>query len=50
MLMTLDGSVMVCIFFDFSRIFVFFRGGSNMVAFRAKVDGTWQAKFQRRKE
>ena len=48
-LMTLDGSVMVCIFCDFSRIFLFFfRGGSNMVAFRAKVDGTWQAKFQRR--
>ena len=37
-------------FCDFSRIFCFFffRGGSNMVAFRAKVDGTWQAKFQRR--
>ena len=36
----------------FSRFFFifcfFFRGGSNMVAFRAKVDGTWQAKFQRR--
>ena len=48
-LMTLDGSAMVFIFCDFSRIFVvFFRGGSNMVAFRAKVDGTWQAKFQRR--
>ena len=36
-------------FCDFSRNFcLFFRGGSNMVAFRAKVDGTWQAKFQRR--
>ena len=36
-------------FFDFSCIlFFFFRGGSNMVAFRAKVDGTWQANFQRR--
>ena len=35
-------------FFDFSRIFCFFRGGSNMVAFRAKVDGKWQANFQRR--
>ena len=29
-------------------LFFFFRGGSNMVAFRAKVDGTWEAKFQRR--
>ena len=27
---------------------VFFRGGSNMVAFRAKVGRTWQPKFQRR--
>ena len=33
-------------FVIFSRIFVFFRGGSNMVAFRAKVDGKWQALFQ----
>ena len=32
----------------FPAFFVFFRGGSNMVAFRAKVDGTWQAQFQRR--
>ena len=29
-------------------LFFFQRRGSNMVAFRAKVDGTWQAKFQRR--
>ena len=36
-------------FCDFSSNFcLFFRGGSNMVAFRAKVDRTWQAKFQRR--
>ena len=36
-------------FLYFSRFFgVFFRGGSNMVAFRAKVDGKWQANFQRR--
>ena len=36
-------------FCDFSRNFcLFFRGGSNMVTFLAKVDGTWQAKFQRR--
>ena len=36
-------------FCDLSRNFcLFFRGGSNMVAFRAKVDGTWHAKFQRR--
>ena len=42
-------SAQMCIFCDFSHIFcLFFRGGSNMVAFRAKVDGTWQAKFQRR--
>ena len=27
---------------------MFFRGGSNMVAFCAKVDGTWQALSQRR--
>ena len=32
----------------FSRIFCFFRSGSNMVAFCAKVDGTWQALSQRR--
>ena len=32
----------------FPHFLFFFRGGSNMVAFRAKVDGTWQAKFQRR--
>ena len=39
-------SAQMCIFCDFSHIFVcFFRGGSNMVAFRAKVDGTWQAKI-----
>ena len=42
-------SAQMCIFCDFSHIFcLFFRGGSNMVAFLAKVDGTWQAKFQRR--
>ena len=46
----MDGSVMVVFFFcDVFRIFCFFfRGGSNVVAFRAKVNGTWQAKFQRR--
>ena len=39
-------ALLKCAFFDFSSIFCFFfRGGSNMVAFRAKVDGTWQAKF-----
>ena len=31
----------------FPHFLSFFRSGSNMVAFRAKVDGTWQAKFQR---
>ena len=41
-------SAQMCIFCDFSRIFLFFRGGSNMVAFRTNVDGTWQAKFSRR--
>ena len=42
-------SAQMCIFAIFPAIFcLFFRGGSNMVAFRAKVDGTWQAKFQRR--
>ena len=35
-------------FLVFPAFFEFFRSGSNMVAFRAKVDGTWQAKFQRR--
>ena len=29
-----------------SAFFVFFRGGSNMVAFCAKLDGTWQALSQ----
>ena len=48
-LVTLDGSVMVCFSFAiFPHFCFFFKGGSNMVAFRAKVDGTWQAKFQRR--
>ena len=32
----------------FPHFLFFFRGGPNVVAFRAKVDGTWQAKFQRR--
>ena len=42
-------SAQMCIFAIFPANFcLFFRGGSNMVAFRAKVDGTWQAKFQRR--
>ena len=45
-LMTLDG--LQDLFSIFPAFFVFFRGGSNKVAFRAKVDGTWQAKFQRR--
>ena len=36
----------MCVF-CFSRIFLFFRGGSDMVAFRAKVDGKWQALFHR---
>ena len=42
-------ALLKCAFFAiFPAFFVFFRGGSNMVAFRAKVDGTWQAKFPRR--
>ena len=41
-------SALMCIFRFFPHVFGFFRGGSNMVAFRAKVDGTWQAKFPRR--
>ena len=41
-------SAQMCIFSIFPAFLSFFRGGSNMVAFRAKVDGTWQAKFQRR--
>ena len=46
--MTLDGLVMVAPSIRvFSFFFVFFRGGSNTVAVRAKVDGKWQAKFQR---
>ena len=35
----------MCVFV-FPAFFVFFRGGSNMVASRAKVDGKWQASFQ----
>ena len=42
----------LCSNVHFSQFFpnfcVFFRGGSNMAAFRVKVDGKWQAKFQRR--
>ena len=35
-------------FWFFPHFLSFPEAGSNMVAFRAKVDGTWQAKFQRR--
>ena len=38
----------IFLFFFQVFFFAFFRGGSNMVAFRTKVDGKWQAKFQRR--
>ena len=42
-------ALLKCAFFSICHaFFVFSRGGSNMVAFRAKVDGTWLAKFQRR--
>ena len=41
-------SALMCIFAVFPHFLSFFRGGSNMVTFLAKVDGTWQAKFQRR--
>ena len=40
-------ALLKCAFFVFSRIFCVFRGGSNMVAFHAKVDGKCQALFQR---
>ena len=47
-----DKPVFPLLKFAFFEIFpahgLFFRGGSNMVAFRVKVDGTWQPKFQRR--
>ena len=41
-------SAQICMFLVFPAFFMFFRGGSNMVAFCAKVDGTWQALSQRR--
>ena len=44
-----DKPVFLLLKFAFFPAFLFFsEAGSNMVAFRAKVDGTWQPKFQRR--